>query len=209
MALRPNIIINCYYFNRFVEKNEPRYIARKLCMKYEYLLQLPLRKRPDPRSPLRNRYVSLVPFEMTARLEWSVGSQAEHAGDAPTLNSKIRSSERTSHCVPKPLILQQRRRMTGAQSASAWSPMVYYLRLARSLVYYQRRFSRTSSCAPGRTMVHSTAEQQLNIFFGFFKRQIPTFSEVPLGLTLLCCFFLPIMPPVLCSFFLSSMPPKI
>ena len=39
MALRPNIIINCYYFNRFVEKNEPRDIARKLCIRYEYLLE--------------------------------------------------------------------------------------------------------------------------------------------------------------------------
>lgn len=166
-----------------------------------------MRNPPVPRSPLRNRYVSLVPFEMTARLEWSVGSQAEHAGDAPTLNSKIRSSERTSHCVPKPLILQQRRRMTGAQSASAWSPMVYYLRLARSLVYYQRRFSRTSSCAPGRTMVHSTAAAAAQHFFRLLQETDPNFFRGTIRpYSLVLFFFADNAPSVMLVFFVKYAP---
>lgn len=62
-----------------------------------------------PRSPFLKRYVSFVTFEMTAKFDGSAASQAEHSGDTPKFISITLSSERRSHCVPHPLILQRRR----------------------------------------------------------------------------------------------------
>ncbi len=70
-----------------------------------HLLAYPLRNPTLPESSFRIKYVSFASLEITARLRASAGSQAEHAGGAPMSNPFTRSSDRTSHSEPCPLVL--------------------------------------------------------------------------------------------------------